>query len=145
VVSGLRLSDSVDELALLYLATVQAIAHGTRHIIETMNEHGHELETIVMCGGGSKNPMFIKQHADVTGCTIVLPREPEAVLLGSAILGAVASGAHPSLTEAMTAMSGVGETLEPRGGDVRSYHDAKHRVFHKMYDDFQSIRRIMNG
>src|SRR4029079_13690236 len=31
MVSGLRLSDTADSLALLYLATVQAIAHGTRH------------------------------------------------------------------------------------------------------------------
>lgn len=142
-ISGLRLSSSVDELALLYMATVQSIAHGTRHIIDTMNEHGYQLEAIVMCGGGTKNPLFLKEHADVTGCTIVLPREPEAVLLGSAILGAVASGDQPSVTEAMKVMSGVGERIEPRGGEVRRYHDAKHRVFHKMYEDFQTYRQMM--
>jgi ribulose kinase len=31
MISGLKLSDSVDSLALLYLATIQAVAHGTRH------------------------------------------------------------------------------------------------------------------
>src|SRR5262249_6081910 len=37
MVSGLKLSATVDDLALLYLAAVQAIAHGTRHILETLN------------------------------------------------------------------------------------------------------------
>lgn len=143
IVSGLRLSDSVDELALFYMATVQSIAHGTRHIIDTMNEQGYQIETIVMCGGGTKNPLFLREHADVTGCTIILPREPEAVLLGSAILGAVASGDRESFTDAMGRMSGAGERQEPHGGDVRRFHDAKHRVFLKMYEDFQTYRRMM--
>src|SRR5207342_624559 len=104
MVSGLRLTDSVDSLALLYLATIQAIAHGTRHIIEAMNAEGYAIDTIVACGGDVKNPVFVREHADATGCRIVLPREPEAVLLGSAMLGAVAAGAHPNLEAAMAAM-----------------------------------------
>ena len=46
-VSGLRLSDTVDDLALLYLATIQAVAHGTRHIIDTMNAAGCRIDTIL--------------------------------------------------------------------------------------------------
>ena len=144
-ISGLRLSQGVDDLALLYLATVQAIAHGTRHIIDTMNEHGYDLDTIVMCGGGTKNPLFLREHADATGCRVALPREPEAVLLGSAMLGAVASGDRGDLIEAMEAMSGVGEHVDPTGGAVRRFHDAKHRVFHRMYDDHLAYRGLMRA
>ena len=92
VISGLTLGDTADDLALLYLATVQAVAHGTRHIIDTLNENGYGIETVFACGGGTKNPVFLREHADITGCRIVLPREPEAVLLGAALLGAVAAG-----------------------------------------------------
>ncbi|TET36512.1 MAG: ribulokinase [Planctomycetota bacterium] len=144
IISGLRLSDTVDELAVLYLATVQAIAHGTRHIISTMNEHGYQIDTIFACGGGTKNPVFLREHADVTGCRIILPREQEAVLLGSAILGAVASGAFASVMEAMAAMNGPGEIIEPDGGAVAKYHDAKHEVFLKMHDDLLAYRKIMD-
>ena len=91
-ISGLRLSDGVDDLAVLYLATIQAIAQGTRHILEAMNARKYQIDTILMCGGGTKNPVFLREHADVTGCRVVLGREPEAVLLGAAMLGAVASG-----------------------------------------------------
>src|SRR5439155_161089 len=84
-----------DDLAVLYLATVQAIAYGTRHILEALNAQGYGIDTILASGGGTKNPVFVREHSDVTGCRVVLPREPEAVLLGAAMLGAVASGDQP--------------------------------------------------
>jgi ribulose kinase len=142
-IAGLGLSDTADDLALLYLATIQAVAHGTRHIIDTLNAAGYRIDTILACGGGTKNPRFVREHADITGCRIVLPREPEAVLLGAAILGAVACGDRPSVLEAMAAMNHGGATIEPARGPVARYHAAKHAVFHRMYEDFQAYRGIM--
>jgi FGGY-family pentulose kinase len=143
-VVGLKLDDTVDSLALLYLATVQAIAHGTRHIVDTLNDAGYRIDTLVACGGDTKNPTFLREHADVTGARIVLPREPEAVLLGSAILGAVASGDFATVAEAMQTMTASGRVIEPTGGEVRAYHDRKHRIFHRMHDDQLAYRREMN-
>jgi FGGY-family pentulose kinase len=146
VVSGLSLSATADDLALLYLATIQAIAHGTRHIIETMNSQGYQIDTVLACGGGTKNPVFLREHADIAGCKIVLPREPEAVLLGSAVLAAVAAGDFKTVLGAMAAMNGVGETIQPTGEAAKHYHDAKHQVFQRMYDDFMAYREMMaNG
>ena len=143
MVSGLRLTDSVESLALLYLATIQAIAHGTRHIIEAMNARGYRIDTLVACGGDLKNPVFVREHADVTGCRLVLPREPEAVLLGAAMLGAVASGAYANLEQAMGAMNAAAQVVEPARGEVADFHARKHRVFHQMHDDQLAYRRLM--
>jgi D-ribulokinase len=144
-VSGLKLSATLDDLALQYLATIQAIAHGTRHIIEEMNAGGFKIDTIIACGGGTKNPVFLREHADITGCRIVMGAEPEAVLLGSAVLGAVASGNFPSIMEAMAAMEAAGDTLAPAGGEVAAYHDRKHQVFKRMYKDQIAYREIMQA
>lgn len=141
MISGLRLSSSVDELALLYLAAIQAIAHGTRHIIHEMNREGYQIETIIATGGGTKNALFLREHADITGCKITLTGESEAVLLGSAMLGAVAGGTYGSVQEAMEAMSSEGEVTEPSGGQVSAYHDAKHDIFHRMYRDQLAYRQ----
>ncbi|MES2464047.1 MAG: FGGY-family carbohydrate kinase, partial [Armatimonadota bacterium] len=92
VIDGLALDASIDNAALLYLATVQAVAYGTRDIVEAMNAQGFRIDTILATGGGTKNPLWLQQHADATGLKIVLGGEPESVLLGSAILGAAASG-----------------------------------------------------
>jgi ribulose kinase len=143
MVSGLRLSDSVDQLALLYLATIQAIAHGTRHIIDTLNAHGYCVRTLGVTGGDSKNPVFLREHADITGCTILLPETQDAVLLGSAMLGATASGSYSSLPEAMANMSRVKTRILPAACNVREYHESKHRVFLRMYEDQMAYRALM--
>jgi len=145
MVSGLKLTDSLDSLALLYLATVQAVAHGTRHIVDVLRAHGYPLDTVLACGGGTKNDVFLREHADATGCRVVLPAEPEAVLLGAAILGAVASGDRASILEAMSSMTRPGRTIEPTRGDVARFHDGKHAVFLRMHEDQLAYRGLMHG
>lgn len=44
-----------------------------------------------------------------TGCPIILPRESEPVLLGAAILGAVAARKYSSLHVAMKALNAAGQ------------------------------------
>lgn len=143
VVSGLTLSATADDLARQYLAAIQAVAYGTRHIIEEMNRRGYAIDTLLICGGGTKNPVFLREHADITGCRLVLPREPEAVLLGSAVLGAVASGRHESVLDAMRAMNAASRVIVPTRGPVARYHAAKYRVFHRMHADFLAHRELM--
>lgn len=141
-IAGLRLEQSLDDLALLYLATVQAVAYGTRHIIEQLNQHGYAIDTLAICGGGTKNPVFMQQHANATGCTLQLGREPEAVLLGSAMLGSVAAGAHADLPAAMSAMSEVDLSIQPEAA-TRDYHNRKYQVFHQMHEDQLVYRGMM--
>jgi ribulose kinase len=145
VISGLTLSATTDDLARLYLAAIQAVAYGTRHIIEAMNKKGYAIDTLLMCGGGTKNPVFLREHADITGCRLVLPEEPEAVLLGSAVLGAVASGEHATVLGAMQVMNRAGRVILPQRGAVARFHTAKYRVFQRMHADFLAHRRLMAG
>jgi len=143
MVSGLKLTDSIDSLALLYLATVQSIALGTRHIIDTMNAAGYAIRTIVACGGDTKNPLFVREHADATRCRVVLAREPEAVLLGAAMLGAVAAGQYPSLLAAMGAMNEAASVALPSGGEAERFYAGKYRVFLRMHGDQLAYRALM--
>ncbi len=141
-ITGLPLAAGADDLARLYLATVQAVAYGTRHIVETLNASGYAIDTILASGGGTKNPVFLREHADATGCRVVLPREEDAVLLGAAILGRVASGDAGGMRDAMSAMTSPGRVIEP-DRRARGFHDAKYRVFHRLHEDQMAYRAIM--
>jgi FGGY-family pentulose kinase len=143
MISGLHLSATVDDLALLYLAAIQAIAYQVRHIVEEMDRQGYRIRKIFACGGGLKNDVFLREHADITGCDLVLPKEPEAVLLGSAILAAVAAKAYPTILEAMSAMTAVASSIQPNT-QTADYHRKKSRVYHRMYEDQVAYRQIMN-
>lgn len=144
-ISGLPLSGTPDDLARLYLATIQAIACGTRHIIGEMNAAGYRIRRIFACGGGTKNPVFLREHADITGCAVYLPKEPEAVLLGAAVLGAVAAGHYPSVLAAMAAMNRTAHSIAPARGETAAYHDAKYQVFQRQYADQLGYRKLMES
>jgi len=111
-----------------------------------MNASGHRIRVIFATGGDAKNPVFVREHADATGCPMELAEEPEAVLLGAAILailGAVASGDQPSIVAAMGAMSRAASVVQPAGGEIAAHHEAKHRVFLRMYHDQMAYRSLM--
>ena len=136
LIVGLTLETGRDALARRYLATLQALAYGTRHIIETLRTHGHRIERLVMCGGGTKNPYWLREHADATGCAIELVSEDDAVTLGAALLGAVASGQFASLPEAARAMVRPGRSINPRS-ETQAFHAAKYAVFLQLYADMK--------
>ncbi len=145
MISGLTLAADAGELARLYLAAIQAIAYGTRHIVATLRDAGYGIDCVLATGGGTRNPVFLRAHADALGVPIALAGEPEAVLLGSAILGAVAGRAYPDIPAAMAKMSRVGRVIRPEGGAEAGYHAAKYAVFQRLYADQRAYRGLMEG
>ena len=139
LVDGLTLDESLASHALRYYATLQAVAYGTRDIVRAMNEAGYRIDTLYVTGGGTKNPLWLQEHADATGLTLVLPEASEAVLLGSAILAAVGAGAYPDVLAAMQAMSRAGDVVRPNP-DTAAYHEAKFNIFRLLYQE-QKMRR----
>jgi FGGY-family pentulose kinase len=142
-ISGLTLDHGIDDLALDYLATVQALAYGTRHIIEEMRGNGMVIDSLVVSGGLARNPLYLREHADATGCRVIVPAQKEPVLLGAAMLGAVAAKAFSDLPQAMARISGAAEIILPRGAEIRTYHDAKYSVFRRMQADFAAYAELM--
>jgi len=100
--------------------------------MEAMNEKGHKLKRVAMCGGHTKNPLWLREYANALGCEILLPREKEAVLLGGAILAASASGHYSNIGTAMKHMCQVGRTIKPEK-KAKAFHDAKYQVHHQQY------------
>ncbi|RYH00945.1 ribulokinase [Salipiger sp. IMCC34102] len=142
-ISGLTLDAGVEDLALDYLATVQALAYGTRHIITEMSAAGADVDTLVVSGGLARNALFLRENADATGCRVVVPDQKEPVLLGCAMLGAVTAGDQPDVETAMSSMCGTGTVVAPRGGAIAAYHDRKYEVFRSMQEDFAKYTKIM--
>ncbi|WP_409306851.1 FGGY-family carbohydrate kinase [Pectobacterium sp. B1J-3] len=143
-VLGLTLEQGPDALARLYLATLQAIAYGTRHIIESLNEAGHNISRIVLCGGATKNPLWLREYANITGCDIHQVSEDDAVTLGAALLGAVACGKYRSLPEAADALVRPGKVVKADHSQ-RAFHDAKYQIYLQMYQDSQLARQRMDA
>lgn len=62
MISGLGMDNSVIALAKLYFATLQALCYGARHLVQVLNEAGHRIQMIYLCGGGmASNELFLEQ------------------------------------------------------------------------------------
>lgn len=77
-----------------------------------MTSSGHNIETILVCGGLSQNPLFIQIQADVLALPVLCPLERESVLVGSAILGACATKQWP-MDETIKRMAGSANIVKP--------------------------------
>ena len=142
MISGLTLDDGAHGLTLLYLATLQALALGTRLIVDRLEASGARIEAIVLSGGAAKNALFVRTVADALRRPVLLPVEEEAMLLGSAMIAATAAGAFAALDAAMAAMGRFGETIAPDPASA-PYYDAKYAVLQRMYADQHAYRALM--
>jgi FGGY-family pentulose kinase len=143
VVDGLPLDRNYDTDTRMYVATIEAVAYGTRAIVDAMNRSGFSIQRIVATGGGTKNPLWMQLHADATGLPISVGNEPESVLLGTAMLAAAAAGCHPNVQSAMSAMGSVGDTIAPDPA-MRAFHDAKFSIWNDLYQSQLRHRATMS-
>ncbi|KRF84546.1 uncharacterized protein Dvir_GJ13420, isoform B [Drosophila virilis] len=145
IITGLDMTRGVDSLAIKYLAFVQALAYGTRHIIENLYQHKRAaFQTLLFCGGLAKNPLYVQCHADICNLPALIPDEQEMVLVGAAALGAAAAGHYDSLESASKAMGGTGQLLMPNPNTVE-LHNRKYKVFLKLLDHQREYRDIMQA
>lgn len=110
---GLGMETGIESLIALYIAGISGIGYGLRQIIDAQAAEGIRTENIVISGGAGQHPLIRQLLADAAGLPVLTTQCPEPVLLGSAILGAVAGGLHASVEEAMTHFSRADKTLHP--------------------------------
>jgi D-ribulokinase len=128
VIAGLDLDADIGALERLFMAGLCGLAYGLADVIDAFEAHGVRSGVIVMGGGASRSPLVRQIMADTTGLTVALPQTQEPVLLGAAMLGAVAAGTYASLDQTMTAMSALGRPSEPTAPGMREFHRRKRRV-----------------
>ncbi len=144
VISGLALDGTFDALARLYYAGAVAIAFGTRHILDRLGEHDFAVDHIHLTGGHVKNPLLVELYAEATGCTVVLSQEEDGVLLGTAMVAAVAAGLYPSLPEAARGMGRDGRKISPTPR-MRAHFDRQYRVFLAMHEQSRALAALMRS
>lgn len=147
-VVGLDMNSGPDSLAIAYYAAVEFIGQQTRHIIDSLNDAGHNVTDIYLSGGQCRNPLLTQTMATATGMPIVIPYYIDsAVVLGSAMMGAkAAAGEDKSLWDIMTAMSKPGTVVYPGGKDTVDWKllRAKYDIFLDMAKKQQEYRAAID-
>jgi len=129
LIAGLTMANDIDDLAALYIAGLSGLGYGLRQILDTLDDQGFEIDTLVVSGGAARSELVRQILADSANIAVAIPETPEPVLLGAAILGALAAGDYDSMDDAMNAMSRISRTYEPVKGRLAQCHDERYRAF----------------
>jgi FGGY-family pentulose kinase len=138
---GLSLQSS---RAHVYRALMEGIAYGLREILDTFRTHDYHAQQIITCGGATRSPLFMQIYTDVLGLPLVTTQEPEASMLGAAVLAAVAAGAYPDLSTASLAMTQRQRVYQPCAeahAAYTFYFDMYRRVYHQLRDTMHDLTR----
>jgi D-ribulokinase len=132
IVAGLDLDADLHSMERLFVAGLCGLAYGLADVVDAFRGHGIESDLMVIAGGAGRSALVRQIMADTTGLSVAVPQTQEPVLLGAAMLGAVASGGHRSIGEAMAAMSAIGDLSVPTAPAMAGFHRSKRRVHELM-------------
>ena len=128
VVAGMDLDVDIGSMERLFVAGLCGLAYGLADVVESFRSHGVESDMMVISGGAGRSPLVRQIMADTTGLNIAVPKTQEPVLLGAAMLGAVAARSRGSIGEAMASMSAIGRLSEPTAPAMADFHRTKRKV-----------------
>jgi D-ribulokinase len=129
----------------LFVAGLCGLAYGLADVVDAFRSHGVDSDLMVIGGGAGRSSLVRQIMADTTGLTVALPETQEPVLLGAAMLGAVAGGSCGSIGEAMTSMSAIGWLSEPTTSGMADFHRSKRRVHGLLRKMDRESRDVMRG
>jgi D-ribulokinase len=141
VVVGLDLRADHASLIELYVAALAGLADGVGQIIGTLEAGGYDFDMLVISGGAGRSKLVRQMIADATQKKVGAPETSEPVLLGAAMLAAVAAG-RCDLPSAMSAMSRMSEEVTPQGGEIAAFHARKRAAFDLMQQAERQIRDL---
>ena len=133
ILAGQSLTDSLISLEKTYVAALLGLAYGARHMLAELDAAGVSAAQIVISGGAAKSPLVRQVLADATGLPVAQAATAEPVLLGAAMLGAVAAGAKPDLTRARKDMVTLDTTAFPDPA-MTPFHRWKFHAYRTLQD-----------
>jgi ribulose kinase len=125
-----------------FRALMEGIAYGMQDILEVFGKHNVHVARIIASGGATRSPLFMQIYADVLGMPIYTTREPEASLLGSAVVAAVGAGAYADLPGASRAMVEIAGVTQPNMEHHELYHDYL-RMYQATYPQLKELMHTM--
>jgi D-ribulokinase len=146
IVAGLDLDADIGSMEKLFVAGLCGLAYGLADVVDAFRAHGIDSDLMVIAGGAGRSALVRQIMADTTGLSVAVPETQEPVLLGGAMLGAVASGRYASIGEAMAAMSAIGGLSKPTAPAMADFHRTKRRIHELMRkldrDSREAMREI---
>jgi sugar (pentulose or hexulose) kinase len=122
---GITMSHKSEDI---FKAVLEGVAYEMEFIRRSGEKmSGQAIRSLVAAGGGSRYLAWMQIKADISGCEIIAPTQPEATLLGAALAAGIGCGLYRDATEALA-------RLAPQKVDT-FYPDAEnHAIYKRLFD-----------
>ncbi len=125
----------------LFRAAIEGVAFGSELILESMRTNGFFPESIVVSGGATHSELWLQIHSDVSNLPLILTKNPDAPLLGCAILAAVGAEIYEDIPTAVEKMVQFDRVIEPN-----SQVNTEYQPFYEAYKaSYVGLRNIRNN
>ncbi|WP_299611697.1 FGGY-family carbohydrate kinase [uncultured Tateyamaria sp.] len=120
----------------MYRASIEGIAHGTRHVTDTFAELGQSPKRLLAVGGGTKNALWLQTTSDITGIDQIVCEKTVGASYGDAFLAALAIGAVRRQDISKWNPTDRTITASPTAD-----YDTAHALFLRLYEQTKDIAR----
>ena len=124
----------------LFRAAIEGVAFGSELILESMRSNGFFPESIVVSGGATRSELWLQIHSDVSNLPLTLTKNPDAPLLGCAILAAVGAGIYEDIPTAVEQMVQIDRVIEP-DKKIHAEYQPFYESYKASYEELRKIRR----
>ncbi len=134
VIFGLTLQHN---RAHIYRALLESVACGARLIVDNFENHGIKIDHITVCGGVTRDPVWLQIIADVTGKNLVINENTHAGgIMGCALISAVGEGVFEKLSDAADSMTHIKRKI--------SASSNSHQLYEPVYRDYIKLYELLN-
>ena len=124
--------------AYLTQAVLEGVAFAIRDSFEVAKSLGVDIPRSMLCGGGSKSPLWRTMLANILGIPLDIPQTEQGPGYGGAVLAMVGCGAFPDVQSACAALVKVADTVEPDPALTARYEE-RYRKFQSIYPALKQV------
>lgn len=132
---GMSLDTDKDDMS---LAVLEGVAFALRHNIDIIRNMGIDIRKSNVCGGGTKNKLWLKIIANVLGIELQIPENQEGASLGAALLAAKGVMTNAEYSELENKVYRTAETVVPDNKLTVKYEE-KYLKWRKLYPAVKDI------
>ena len=132
---GMSLDTDKDDMS---LAVLEGLAFALKHNIDIIRNMGIDIKKLNVCGGGTKNKLWLKIIANVLGIELLIPENQEGASLGAALLAAKGVMTADDYAELESKVYRTAETVKPEDELTEKYEE-KYLRWRKLYPVLKGI------
>ena len=123
-------------------AVLEGVSFAIRDSFEVARSIGVKIDRSMICGGGSKSPLWQKMLANILNIPLDLPVTEQGPGYGGAMLAMVACGKYPSVIDAAKDLIKVKATVEP-DKDIAERYEKKYQQFKQIYPTNKELFKVL--